>query len=1338
MEKRSRRGQRLFRTAMAAVLACGLMMPVGAFATDEGEAASQGSGPATKLLLGERAKAVLTADGETGAHELSAGVSVHSANPFTVAGGTEGAESGGGDYYYDAAAGTLHIRTSTPLTISTAAQTSSNIEIDAGVRADLTLAGVDIATPADGTTSPINMVTNVFDTADGSRATHADQIIHKTSLYLTLADGSSNTLSCLNKTLRGKGSPGIRCGWGSILVIDDSVRNLDSEGNIVEPANGMVGSAVTLWNGTPVEAGSSLDVMNAAKPGTLTVNGGGNSAGIGSGAEENAGTLIFNGGNIIANACDVNSDNDVSQGSGAAIGGGNGGSGTLTIFNGGHVVAHASYHGAAIGCGWGWRSGESYYGPKEDAIAIPSFGSVPAYGAFSGYSFFNTSTSHFDTVAGDICINGGLVEAQGDEHGNGFGSGCRGTSSSNRNHIIRVTGGTLLPSSTSGNYDMGGKMGYVVITGGSVYTTEGRFQGLGDTAFNTQGIDDWSDVVALPGQKLPDDDKVFMITINLASEIEMRNQKAGITDSNLDEIITEWSLSVGSRAYPYGAPAQFHEGKLFLWLPKTATQQEISVTLAYKDKNGDTQHIEPLFRDPNDSNLGGTTLKRYISFELPDDFKNMSKYYDGTPLPGLSIDDENSIEASDGKILSEAGDISYKYQRYTDDKQKPLGDETASASEMPSNVGTMKLTVDSTQFSNTDGFKENYWGHRATGWCEIKPIGSRVSRIEAKWEDGKDASVEDQASKQITVTAEIRRAEKDPDGNPTKDTCQAPRGYVQLFIDEQPVGDKIKLVFPEDVAGGGTSRAAGAAAPNAQAVSEGAGSYTRFQHTFVPADQDFLVPVATDDKKHTVSLQFLKPDSGDDDPANYMDSANPVEDRDGAPRAELAIEPLNPHPTVTPEDDPGNTDPTFPEPEVTTSPEPAPDTVGPKEFDGTITTTYGKPTDTLQHPGRVTLKVSTPSSGKVSITTEDGGVFDADFVKDASGNPVRNPDGSYTLVLDPTAVGSGTLVFAQEPNGAYTGSTWTYDVTVKPSPQIAPAPRLAKAVENLTNPEGPTRPGDQLLYTITASNAAAGSAWTQVVIDDPIPASMTLVDSSLKLDNPRDGRDGLKLAKAENVTAGDVGSFALAERASDGKVLLSVPAGTVYGGASATLTFECVVNDDVDFPAASDGKLDLANSASAQGKRLNPDDPDGDDVDLDPDPGAEPGEGPTPTTPPVTPPGPGTIVPLDPADAQMSFSKAVENVTHPGSAVTKVGDTLRYTVALANNGPKESVLWNAVIVDPLPVGIEYKAGTLTLSVGGGEPVSVDDDAYDAEARAIAVNAGDCGAAWAPCSASSVP
>ena len=50
--------------------------------------------------------------------------------------------------------------------------------------------------------------------------------------------------------------------------------------------------------------------------------------------------------------------------------------------------------------------------------------------------------------------------------------------------------------------------------------------------------------------------------------------------------------------------------------------------------------------------------------------------------------------------------------------------------------------------------------------------------------------------------------------------------------------------------------------------------------------------------------------------------------------------------------------------------------------------------------------------------------------------------------VHPTAVGRGELTFRQEPNGAYTGSTWVYDVTVRPQPKIAPAPALAKRAEN--------------------------------------------------------------------------------------------------------------------------------------------------------------------------------------------------------------------------------------------------------------------------------------------------
>ena len=131
-----------------------------------------------------------------------------------------------------------------------------------------------------------------------------------------------------------------------------------------------------------------------------------------------------------------------------------------------------------------------------------------------------------------------------------------------------------------------------------------------------------------------------------------------------------------------------------------------------------------------------------------------------------------------------------------------------------------------------------------------------------------------------------------------------------------------------------------------------------------------------------------------------------------------------------------------------------PDEPGDKTYRGSITTTWGEPNEDNPHPGRVTLSIKTPSTGKISVTDASGNVFTADFLKDADGRPVRGEDGTYTLVLDPTAVGSGKLTIRQEANGAYTGSTWVYDVTVNPDVTVAPAPSLSKKAENLTHPDG--------------------------------------------------------------------------------------------------------------------------------------------------------------------------------------------------------------------------------------------------------------------------------------------
>uniref|UniRef100_UPI001F56E9E0 hypothetical protein n=1 Tax=Adlercreutzia muris TaxID=1796610 RepID=UPI001F56E9E0 len=301
------------------------------------------------------------------------------------------------------------------------------------------------------------------------------------------------------------------------------------------------------------------------------------------------------------------------------------------------------------------------------------------------------------------------------------------------------------------------------------------------------------------------------------------------------------------------------------------------------------------------------------------------------------------------------------------------------------------------------------------------------------------------------------------------------------------------------------------------------------------------------------------------------------------------------------------------------------------------------------------------------------------------------------------------LSIRQEPNGAFTGTTWNFDVTVLPQPKIAPAPALSKRAENLTHPGGPAQPGDRIRYTIEASNGAAGSLWTGAVVTDPLPACLELDEKSVKLDNPSAGVAGKALEKAASVAAGDVGKFSLSAPGADGRPVLTVPAGDVGGGSSATVTFECTVRGGLDFsdPAA----IDLANVASATGKRPNPDGPDGPDV----------GPVAPPDTDPSTPPGGGTVAPADP---DVRVAKSVENLAAPGGKVTHLGDRLRYTVTLENAGPADSCLMGAVVSDPLPAGLEPMPGTLRLSVDGGEPIEVPDEAYDRASRTVAVSAGD--------------
>lgn len=1258
----------------------------------------------------------------------------------------------------------LVIKGSAELTLSTdgfpATPQNVTIWVNPGVQANITLDNVNI-----GSQIPCHIERNRD--ADGKT------IEPTTRLHITLAENSNNTL-----TANSAGwAPAIHCGEGTELVIDDHIPNITTSGEPIEmdPANypGKIPAGITFVDndGKTRTAGtepgddriSLLD--NATRDndgnlttGKLTVAGALHVSGIGSVQYENGGTMTFNGGVITST-----SKGDGGSGYGAAIGGGGGGNGGTLTFNGGYIETWTSYHAASIG-GGAW----AHYSQNAEATAYQFADTLDNGIPTTTEGSPHTVPAESKTCAGNIYINGGVLVPHADAHGNAIGQGC---CSWNKDHEIVIAGGTVLPDTSRATENktqdpryhcvsmaIGAQDGAVSVIGGSVRighvdqtNSDEKFQAF----INGEDSDSSAFGIWPVDTTRNDNPAVSMIAIDLSAEVIKKDGSGNpITDGN--NAIIDWELSVAGQPYEYGAPTQFTDGKLYLWLPPEATENQVSVTLSYLDENGKVQKVNPLFRNPGD----GDILKRYIDFELPPKYTDkLTKYYDGKPFDAYDLSDPaNHIvtEEEPPKTLTDPSAVTYKYQRFNkrpafegDTSSKPIEPEKSSGGNMPSDVGTMKFTMVSTEYSDSPdpdlaGFKESYWGHRAFGWCDIMRIASKVSLVNAEWVADKEPGDKHHNSDlELSLHARIDRGDTQPDGAPTKTTCKAPEGFIQLYIDSKKVGDPIKIVFPASPIARALAIDSDAddvkSTPNATRVDNGqGGSYTDFTYTFKPSDADFLVPDATTDGKHVVSVQYLPSDAEEvadlksEAPANYFKSVNPAEDPEAAPKAEVAIDPIDPEPSVTIPVNP-NTDPDKSKPSIDTDydhptadkPGSDPSKPGDKTYRGEMTLIYEKPDPgATENPGAVDLKIETPSSGPITVTAADGTVLEAKIVTDENGVPVRDENGCVTVRVNPTSVGKTELTIKQEPNGAYTGTTFIYGVTVKADPQIAPKPSLAKKAENLTHPDGPTRPGDRIRYTVTAGNDATGSVWTQVMIEDPLPTCLQLDEGTLRLTNEHDGLKDAALAKAASVASSDVGKFSLAKRSD--KQVLSVPAGAVYGGAIARLTFECTVKGDIDFSTATTADLELANIASASGKRLNPTDPDGPDVDLDPDPNPEPGHGPKPTTPPVTPPGGDKVIPLDPDGSALAFSKAVENLTRPSEKVTKIGDKLRYTVTLENKGAVNSVLWDAVISDPLPIGIEPVPGSILLQMDNEEATSVDEAAYNKEQRTIAVS---CGNLW---------
>ena len=249
---------------------------------------------------------------------------------FTVTGGALNT-----DYTY--IDNVLAVKTATPITIS-GTTTIARIEVESGVSANITLAGVNIDVSSSGIAA--------FKIADNSKG----------NVTITLADGSENTLisgdNCAGLQKNGDTSTGTLTIKGGT----DGTGKLNATGGLNGAGIGggyrSSGSNITISGGTVTAAGALGAGIGGGYFGSgsdITISGGtvtaagSNGAGIGGGESGNGSDIFISGGTVTAAG---------SNGNGAGIGGGFEGSGSDITISGGTVTATGGRYGAGIGGGY--------------------------------------------------------------------------------------------------------------------------------------------------------------------------------------------------------------------------------------------------------------------------------------------------------------------------------------------------------------------------------------------------------------------------------------------------------------------------------------------------------------------------------------------------------------------------------------------------------------------------------------------------------------------------------------------------------------------------------------------------------------------------------------------------------------------------------------------------------------------------------------------------------------------------------------------------------------------------------------------------------------------------
>lgn len=381
--------------------------------------------------------------------------------------------------------------------------------------------------------------------------------------------------------------------------------------------------------------------------------------------------------------------------------------------------------------------------------------------------------------------------------------------------------------------------------------------------------------------------------------------------------------------------------------------------------------------------------------------------------------------------------------------------------------------------------------------------------------------------------------------------------------------------------------------------------------------------------------------------------------------------------------------------------------------DPSVTVSSGTPTASV-HVAKHGIRDKAPAGGRFAykIVVTNTGAGDAQgvrvtdtlpvgtsFAAASDGGNYDEATGTVAWDVDVPALGRKELTLTVKVE-ALAGSlkntaASSYDGTAETTPLVItpitddpteadPEVALTKTVKNVTaeqegrdNPDDQTTwlDGDELGFTITASNTKDGSLWSEVVLTDMLPDGLELVEGSLLYTGP-----GQNAASADGAYNADAQS-------------IRVDVGDIPGGQSAELSYRTVIR------AGEDWSVDATMRNIAQAAGFDPD-------------GANP----------VIAEGSAAVATPEPAPVK-KLSKTAENLTDPAAPIVQVGDRVRYVITLENAEPNPRAQWRgAYVYDEVPAGLDVDRATLKLVDAQGIAHDVA-DCYDAVSRRLIVSVG---------------